>query len=58
MKRNYKKYYDKNKMKIQRNKVLKYLNAPSNPYDDVRKPYKKTLEKYNIKYDENLKKWI
>lgn len=49
-----KKYYDKNKDKILRNKILWHLNHAQT----VKHPSKKSIEKYNIKYDAKLKQWI
>lgn len=47
-------YYEKNKDEILRNKILWTLNVSKN----VKHPSPESIERYNIKYDETLKKWI
>jgi hypothetical protein len=45
--------YENEKEKILRNKIVSNLNS-----GNTKKPRKDTMEKYNIVYDENLKRWI
>ena len=47
-------YYAENKDKILKDKILWYLNVSQS----VEKPSKASIEKYDIKYDKTLKKWV
>ena len=48
-----KKHYEENKDKILKNKILWMLNISQS----IDKPSKASIEKYDIKYNNNLKKW-
>ena len=48
-----KKHYEENKDKILKNKILWMLNISQS----IDKPSKASVEKYDIKYNNNLKKW-
>jgi len=47
-------YYDKNKDHVLRLKILWNLNVART----VDKPSHETIEKYDIRYDENMKQWV
>ena len=47
-------YYAENKDKILKDKILWYLNVSQS----VEKLSKASIEKYDIKYDKTLKKWV
>lgn len=46
------KYYEKNKEKVLRSKIITNLNS-----GNVDKPSKESIDKYNLKFDEKTKKW-
>jgi ribosomal protein L17 len=46
-------YYQKNKDRVLRNKVLWHLNVSQT----TKQPTKKSIEKYNLKYNDQTKRW-
>ena len=46
--------YEKNKHEILRKKQLWYLNIAQT----VKKPRQDTIDKYGLKYDDDLEKWV
>jgi hypothetical protein len=50
---NSQKYYENNKEKVLRNKILNNLNK----YGNTNKPSQKSIDKYNLVYNEDTNKW-